>query len=219
LLFFPLVLINDSLHWYLAIICDPEHVLQPPPPKVLSLPPQTRRRRKDEAFGDPDTANLALDDASATGTTDDVERQEVDRMLNGASSQDDGLPDSLVLVDLPSEAGTTTPTRPSPPLREPSSPPLQIVPVRKKEKTVIAVEASAASFYEASKSGSASSSSLHGTTSTPTDKGKQKEGSPIVDIDGDVEMGDPHLPPLPEVAPTHPRSGVAFETICVPADV
>nr|GAT60133.1 predicted protein [Mycena chlorophos] len=44
-----IVPINENLHWYLAIIYRPEHVLKPPPPAPATAPPSTRSRGREEA--------------------------------------------------------------------------------------------------------------------------------------------------------------------------
>lgn len=58
-----------SLHWYLAIICNPEYILQPPPlePSVDVAQPMTRKRKRDsEAF----SQEAGLLDGDSDGPTD-----------------------------------------------------------------------------------------------------------------------------------------------------
>ncbi|KAH9925567.1 uncharacterized protein B0H18DRAFT_1119406 [Fomitopsis serialis] len=44
--------INEHFHWYLAIICNPEHVLLPPLPSPPKPKPMTRKRKRDSDVTD-----------------------------------------------------------------------------------------------------------------------------------------------------------------------
>ncbi|KAJ7195469.1 hypothetical protein GGX14DRAFT_474847 [Mycena pura] len=46
--------INENLHWYLAIIYHPEHILNPLPPPPLKNTPTTRRKARQEAAKSPE---------------------------------------------------------------------------------------------------------------------------------------------------------------------
>jgi hypothetical protein len=189
----PLLLLRDktliakphSLHWYLAIICDPEHVLQLPlPKKVAPLSVLTRhQRRKDGTYIDFDSPFTTGEDLVApSAATDDADGQEVEGLLNSCSlSQDVG--------DQPPERPTTPmPAKQRQSSSPLSSPPLQVEPVRAKGqmlagKSVLAnTGVTPATFY--------------GGSAPLASKGKQKATSPIlnVDDDGDVEM--PDAPPV-----------------------
>ncbi|THH27755.1 hypothetical protein EUX98_g6430 [Antrodiella citrinella] len=77
-----IVPINENLHWYLAIICNPEYVLRPPPPtsELVAARPLTRKRKRDtevfeQAAGLPAVADVpdaesVPDDTALTSTGD-----------------------------------------------------------------------------------------------------------------------------------------------------
>lgn len=64
-----IVPINEHLHWYLAIICNPEYVLQQPPPTPPKGGPAvlTRKRKREE---DAEAVVLPGTDEAPTGTRD-----------------------------------------------------------------------------------------------------------------------------------------------------
>ncbi|KAJ7069665.1 hypothetical protein C8F01DRAFT_1113532 [Mycena amicta] len=73
--------INENLHWYLAIIYRPEHVLQPEPPlpTPTANPPSTRSRGRDEAASETDqvlSPHFPLPDSKATTLSRDSPQME-----------------------------------------------------------------------------------------------------------------------------------------------
>lgn len=73
-----------SLHWYLAIICNPEYVLQPPPPQPPKASVQTRKRKRDsDALGQETTADIPepLDFAHDSPTATVEDEKSVENML------------------------------------------------------------------------------------------------------------------------------------------
>lgn len=78
---------HPSLHWYLAIICNPEFVLQPPPPSTTTVSSvQTRKRKRDSDALEqessttlPEPSDRAHD--SPTATADD--ETSVENILDG----------------------------------------------------------------------------------------------------------------------------------------
>ncbi len=79
-----------SLHWYLAIICNPEFVLQPPPPPEAVAPQvQTRKRKRDSETVEiddppsvsPDPPPLAATQPSHGRSGSEAEEGTVEAML------------------------------------------------------------------------------------------------------------------------------------------
>ena len=70
------------MHWFLAIICNPEHTLRQPVKK--KPPPQTRRKRKslaDESVSD-DDASLKLEYPPQVEEAMDIDALEFNRKLS-----------------------------------------------------------------------------------------------------------------------------------------
>ncbi|KAI0081593.1 hypothetical protein K474DRAFT_1768509 [Panus rudis PR-1116 ss-1] len=82
-----IVPINEHLHWYLAVICFPEHTLLPPPPQesvsVTKVKPMTRKRKREE-----DNTILEAIEASAgnTAPTEGSTRRSSETASSGPST-------------------------------------------------------------------------------------------------------------------------------------
>ncbi|KAK7048538.1 hypothetical protein R3P38DRAFT_2606333 [Favolaschia claudopus] len=60
-----IVPINENLHWYLAIIYQPEHILKPPsPPLPPTNSPKTRRKAREEAEQSPEIDAVVVSHSS-----------------------------------------------------------------------------------------------------------------------------------------------------------
>ncbi|KAF7795361.1 hypothetical protein EIP86_006518 [Pleurotus ostreatoroseus] len=84
--------INEHLHWYLAIICNPEFVLQPPPPEPAKVAShiRTRKRKREDANDDdigvdcPPTSSVPPEeqvDSTDSSTQGDASEGAVEAML------------------------------------------------------------------------------------------------------------------------------------------
>ncbi|KAG9315733.1 hypothetical protein JVU11DRAFT_3380 [Chiua virens] len=72
---YVIVPINENLHWYLAIICEPGHTLEPPlPPSHASNTPVTRKQRKKQERAAEDNIESAIGPVS-TLTEAPLDRQ------------------------------------------------------------------------------------------------------------------------------------------------
>lgn len=87
-----------SLHWYLAIICNPEHVLKPPPPlptKVASSI-QTRKRKRESEVppefddsptpGEPPQSDTREATPSRPRSGSEVDETSVEALIDGCNS-------------------------------------------------------------------------------------------------------------------------------------
>ncbi|KAF8908964.1 hypothetical protein CPB84DRAFT_1843311 [Gymnopilus junonius] len=105
-----IVPINEHLHWYLAIIYEPEHILSPIMPEVPSIRKETRSSRKANAANqEPPETTLerrdTKDEQNPTPSEAEVERNLNDDFQNSCTieSLDDDGDDELLLQSEPTD--------------------------------------------------------------------------------------------------------------------
>lgn len=116
----------DSLHWYLAIICNPEYILQPPPPPPKVGPSVlTRKRKREDAelveiLDARDTPQAPTADTRETTparsrTGDEAEENSVEALLNDCAISPPGEPrEASLFKDDPVSGLMYPPSEPDP---------------------------------------------------------------------------------------------------------
>ncbi|KAJ3528935.1 hypothetical protein NM688_g7926 [Phlebia brevispora] len=103
-----IVPINEHMHWYLAIICNPEYILKPPPPEPPKVVSQVQtRKRKREEHGLPDDSVPGIPSAASSPPVE--ERASSPRPRSGS----EGAVEALLGTSATTQGNPTATTSPT----------------------------------------------------------------------------------------------------------